>query len=296
MLTLSIYTPAMFTLFLSALLFLSCETHTITAIDGADGTGSRAGDVRPAADYEVALTDILRQVVTEDGLVRYDLLRGTLNEDFRRVLKAIEDYNTDQLQTHRQQLAFWINAYNVQMLQNIIETVHITNIVEDGFSDAFFKMPFLTAGQQISLDQLENTILRQQSGPAELSSLKLDRLDPRIHVALNCAAISCPRLRKRAFTAENVDTELDAAMRDFAAGQQHFRVEGDQFVLSSLLDWFGSDFDQPGAAGDYVLQFMPTSRPNYNELKSLLKGRSSAQIKAQPKVTYEYLWKVNAAS
>ena len=114
-------------------------------------------------------------------------------------------------------------------------------------------------------------------------------------MGLNCAAVSCPRLRDRAFTADNVDAELDAAMRDFMTSSRHFRVEGDTIVVSSLLDWFAADFDLHGPAGDYLLGFMPTDRPGAERLRALLEGTSAAGLKQKPAVRYEYLWDVNRA-
>ncbi len=271
----------------------------------ADLPPSRAGDVAPAEDYEAALTDILQQVVTETGLVRYDLLRreasapgarGELNEKFRRVLKAVETYDAGDLDTQAEKLSFWMNAYNVQMLQNIIATPEAEHIEQGGYADAFFKTPFRTAGHAVTLDEIENVILRKEDGPEALKSLKANALDPRIHVGLNCAAASCPRLRSRAFTPQNVDAELNAAMRDFTASPAHFRAVEGGFVLSSLLDWFGEDFDRAGEpAGDYLLGFMPEGRLHYDALRKLLQGRSSEEIKARPNVTFAYDWTVNRA-
>ncbi len=273
------------------LLFTACETQAAPA---AIGPESRAGNVEPASNYEAALTAILQKVVTDEGRVRYDLLRGALNEDFRRVLKAVEDFDATTLDTDAQKLAFWMNAYNVQMLQNIIETPKVNNIIDDGFADAFFDKPFLTASTGITLNQIENVILRRQAGRADLQAFQVDRLDLRLHVGLNCAAVSCPRLRRRAFTTATLDAELDAALRDFAGSPAHFRIDGNRLVVSSLLDWYGPDFDQPGLpAGDLLVQHMPPSRPGYAALKTALSGRTAAQIKALANVQFEYLWEVN---
>lgn len=258
---------------------------------------SRAGDATAAANYETALTALLQQVVTEEGLVRYDLLRGNLHADFRAVLKAIEEFDATGLQADAQKLAFWMNAYNVQMLQNIIATPGVEDIIADGYGDTFFKTPLRTARTAASLDQIEHVILRRQDGPTSLEAFQVTRLDPRIHVGLNCAAVSCPRLRQRAFTASTVNEELDAAMRDFTTSPAHFRVEGDAVIASSLLDWFASDFDGTGVpAGDFLLQHMPTDRPDYRTFHPLLSGKSASEIKAQPDVQFEYLWQVNAAT
>lgn len=277
-------------------LLLGCESQVVRTTDPPQ-TGSRAGDVAPAENYEVSLSALLAQVVTDDGLVRYDLLGGPLRDEFRRVLKSVEDFDASRLRTREERLAFWLNAYNVQMLQNIVETPEVDDIVADGMVDRFFKTPYRTAGLGITLDQIEHVILRRRDVDERLNVFRLAGLDPRIHVGLNCAAVSCPRLRSRAFTAATVDAELDAALRDFVNSPAHLRVEGDGFVLSSLLDWFGSDFDSQGLpAGDYLLRFMSPDRPGFDALAALLRGRTAADLKALPNVRYAYDWAVNRAT
>ncbi|MEM1128128.1 MAG: DUF547 domain-containing protein [Bacteroidota bacterium] len=283
-------------LLLAWLLLTGCEFHSVSALNADDEAASRAGNVTAVADYEAALTTLLADVVSREGLVDYDALRGPRNEDLRRVLKAIEDFDPTQLRTDAQKMAFWMNAYNVQMLQHIVEHPAVQNIVDDGLAGTFFQTPYRTAGLSMSLDDLENVILRREDGPAPLVALRVDQLDPRLHVGLNCAAISCPRLRQRAFTVATLEAELETAMRDFVNGSAHFRAEGETVVLSSLLDWFGPDFDRPEAvAGDYLLSFMDSGRADYAALSATLGGRSSAALRNQPEVRYEYLWEVNAA-
>lgn len=283
---------------LCTLLTVGCEFHTLTPLPPEPAVAkSRAGDAEPLADYAPALTALLAEVVTTDGRVHYDRLRGPLNADFRRVLKTIETFDATTLTTDAEKLAFWINAYNVQMLQHIIETPEVQNIVENGYTETFFRTPYRTAGLDLTLDQLEHVILRRQDGPPALMALRVDELDYRIHAGINCAAVSCPRLRRQAFTPATVDAQLDAAMRDFANGPAHFRVEGDTVVLSALLDWFGADFehgDQP--AGDVALSYMTPDRPDYTTLRSTLQGRTAAELRTLPTVRFEYRWAVNRAN
>jgi len=286
----------MTSILLSLLFLFGCVFQNVKPISNEIQARSRAGNVTPSPDYEAALSSLLSRVVTDDGLVRYDLLRGDFNDDFRHVLKAVEDFDANRLHSQEDRLAFWINAYNVQMLQNIIETPEVQNIVADGFADRFFRSPYRTAGLDITLDQIENVILRGQETDGNLAVFRLARLDPRLHAGINCAAISCPRLRRTAFTRGNINIELDAAMKDFTDAPRHMRRDGDGFVLSSILDWFGSDFDTQGeSAGDYLLQFMSNTRPDFAQLKILFEGRTAEQIKALPRVRFEYVWLINAA-
>ncbi|ARA92886.1 DUF547 domain-containing protein [Rhodothermaceae bacterium RA] len=257
---------------------------------------SRAGDAEPLDEYAPVLSALLAEVVTDEGLVRYDRLRGPLNADFRRVLKTIETFDATTLSTDAEKRAFWINAYNVQMLQHILETPQVQDIVADGYVDRFFRTPYRTAGMDLTLDQIEHVILRRQNVPPDLAALPVDTLDFRIHVGLNCAAVSCPRLRRHAFTPATLDAELDAAMRDFASDPAHLRLDGDTLVLSALLDWFGDDFEADGRpVGDVILGYMAADRPDHDALRAALRGQTAAALRARPDVRFAYRWTVNRA-
>jgi len=209
------------------------------------------------------------------------------------VIAAIESFDASALTTDAEKLAFWMNAYNAKMIERVLAADVPDNIEAHGF-DFFFKTPVRVAGRDLTLDRIEHGLLRRQD--ESLAELQPSTLDPRLHVGLNCGAISCPRLRQRAFTAANLDPELDRAMRDFVNSLRHFRVEGETAVLSSLLDWFGSDFDSTGEpAGGYLLGFMDADRPDADRLRELFAGRTAAEIKAQPNVRFEYRWDLNAA-
>jgi len=243
--------------------------------------------------YEETWSDVLGRIVTDDGFVRYDLLDGPLRADFDAVIDAVEAFDASALTTDAKKLAFWINAYNAKMIERVLAADVPDNIEAHGF-DFFFNTPVHVAGRDVTLDQIEHGILRRQDDA--FAALQPSTLDPRLHVGLNCGATSCPRLRQRAFTAANLDAELDRAMRDFVNSPRHFGFDGDIAVLSSLLDWFGGDFGRTGEpAGDYLLGFMDADRPDAGRLQELFAGRTAAEIKAQPNVRFKYRWDLNAA-
>lgn len=267
------------------LLVLACSFAFVAPVANASGA--------TVASYEEAWSDLLGRAVTDEGLVRYDLLTGPLRDSFDAVIEALETFDASTLETDPERLAFWMNAYNAKMIERVLEAGVPENVEDYGF-DFFFKTPVRLAGRDLTLDQIEHGILRKQD--ASLAALQPDALDPRLHVGLNCGAISCPRLRARAFTAVNIDAELDRAMHDFVNSPHHFRFDGDTAVLSSLLDWFGSDFDGTGEpAGDVLLGYLDADRSNADRFRELFAGRTAAEIKAQPDVRFEYDWTLNAA-
>jgi hypothetical protein len=257
---------------------------------------SRAGDVVAANDYEASLSTVLKAAVDADGSVDYDLLRrdSQLSLVFRQVLKAVEDYD-DALVSDQQKLAFWINAYNVQMLQSVIEHPETQSVLDEGMADYFFKTKFRTARRDVSLDEIEHAILRADQKTEGLDGLSVEKLDPRIHVGLNCAAVSCPALQREAFVPERIEQQLDRAMKQFANAPRHFRIDGSRVIISSLLDWFADDWDSVEAAGDYLLRFMDSTRPWYVDLQKYLRGTSAEELKKRPETRFEYDWTINAS-
>ncbi|HYE96523.1 MAG TPA: DUF547 domain-containing protein [Rubricoccaceae bacterium] len=273
---------------------------------------SSAPEPAPAApptredSYEATLTRVLEAVVTPDGLVRYDVLATTYRPAFDSVLMAVETMDPARLTTDAEKLAFFLNAYNVRMLKHLLDAPAVTHLERDNRFDAFFKTPVRVARHDLTLNQLENGVLRRQDEvdgaplPEALRAWRPGRLDPRLHVGLNCAAVSCPPLRRRAFTAENVDEELDAALREFVAGERFAGREGRELRLSSLLDWFGADFETGGQPlGDFFLAMMPADRSDAAALRTLLAGKTAAQLRAavadDPNVAFHYDWTVNRA-
>jgi hypothetical protein len=100
--------------------------------------------------------------------------------------------------TPKQQLAHWINVYNVNTVATIVEG-YPTKSIRDLSTDPLirlnvFKKDRVPVGNaRLSLNDVENDKIRE--------GFK----DPRIHFAINCAAKSCPPIRTEAFTGEKLD-------------------------------------------------------------------------------------------
>ena len=149
------------------------------------------------------------------------------------------------------QLAFWINAYNACMLKLVIDHYPIQaggtglfgairNRVA-GYPDnsvwqirnVFTRTHCRVAGEDRSQDEIEHEIIRPRFD------------EPRIHFAVNCAALSCPPLWPMAYTADQLDEQLDRAVRHLMAGEGHFRIEEGPpptLRLNRVLDWYSEDF------------------------------------------------------
>lgn len=181
---------------------------------------------------------VLEQVVDDQGLVDYaSLAQDTTALD--RVIAGIESVSPrshpDRFPGPNDALAYYLNAYNALVFRAVIDKGPDIKSVwgASGTGLGFFVRSKVTVGgEKISLKKFEDVWVREGFH------------DPRIHAALNCASIGCPRLPRAPFSAERLDAELDEAMAEFVASKLHVEVDDvlRRVTLSRIFDWFKADF------------------------------------------------------
>ncbi len=137
-------------------------------------------------------------------------------------------------------LAFYINAYNALCMQGIVARGVPQSLgLIDRF--AFFaRTTFPLDGGAISLKSLEDTIIRPLG-------------DERIHFALNCMVVACPRLPQEAFRPARLEAQLQAARVEFCDSAYHVRpAPANRAVfLSAIFQFYTEDF-VPAKAPDLI--------------------------------------------
>lgn len=113
--------------------------------------------------------------------------------------------------------------------------------------------------KKYSLDDIEHEILRM-----------LD--EPRIHLAIVCGSVGCPRLRSEAYTPAALESQLADNARDFFSRSRNLKVDSERRVLhvSSILDWFGEDFgDTPQEGLAELAEYLPEDAAEIARQKGL---------------------------
>jgi len=192
-----------------------------------------------------AFTDVLNDHVEvyDDGLksaVNYrDLAKNRQPLDnYLASLSAVEPVQYESW-TQEQQLAFLINAYNGFTLQLIIDNIdkfesgEADSIRNLGglFSSPWEKSFFTLLSEKRTLDWVEH------------EKIRVDFDEPRIHAALVCAAVSCPKLRAEAFTGKNLEAQLENQMVTFLSDRDKNGIDDKGIYLSKIFDWYREDFD-----------------------------------------------------
>lgn len=182
------------------------------------------------------------------GLVNYQSLKeqpGQLNE----LIDKIGDYNvSDSSLDHR--TAFYINAYNLLVIKQVTDNYPIKSPMD---VDGFFKVKkFKVAGEQLTLDQLEFEKIVEPSK------------DPRIHFALGCAARSCPFLYEKAFTPEELQSQLDFRAKQIIELPNYIQIEDDKktVTFNKIFDWYSDHFiEVSGTLIKYINQYKDKKVP-----------------------------------
>jgi hypothetical protein len=220
------------------------------------------------------LHELLQRHVDKDGGVSYAALKAD-KEDRAKLaayLKAVHEAKPAEA-SKKAQLAYYINAYNAAVLNAVIERLPVESVMKvDGF---FNKIEHPIAGKQMTLDHLENKIIRPEFK------------DARVHFVLVCAAKSCPKLQRSALTEQNVEATLNRATRDFIRATSKLDADKKTLTVSKLFEWFADDFKRDGG-GDvrgFIARYMlPADAP----------ADARAAITGATLATYEYDWALNA--
>ena len=237
------------------------------------------------ADANVTLNydnwDVLlsRYLATDgDGVARFAY--GDVTAQDRAALDALlEEWSAVAISEYsrEQQLAYWINLYNALTVQLILESYPVDSI-QDIKSGFLGKGPWdgeriEVEGVALTLNDIEHRILRPIWQ------------DARLHYALNCASVGCPNLRERAWRAESIDADLDAAARAYINDPRGFRIDAEgNAIVSKIYAWFVEDFggDEAGVVA---------------HLKAYAEGATLERLEGLESLAdTDYDWSLNASA
>lgn len=221
---------------------------------------------------------LLHTYVDQRGMVNYRAWKASPAD-----LQALDGYlatlsrANPALQSSREaKLAFWINAYNAVTIKGILReypTSSIRNHTAKVFGYNIWDDLLLTVGQgQYSLNKMEHQILRKAG-------------EPRVHFAIVCASISCPRLLNEAYIPTRLDAQLTTNARSFFADRAKFNYDArsSRINLSPILDWFGEDF---GSSQSQQLATIAPYLPSQESQRLATSGRAKVSF-------LSYDWNLN---
>lgn len=197
----------------------------------------------PSFDYS-NYAAVLKEHVDDKGLVTYSKLNKN-PEKLEAYVKALNTLTHKEFNTwdKNEKLAFWINAYNGLTLKAIIDHYPIQSSFIKSFyypknsirqiSGVWDKLKFKVMGKPMTLDHIEHGIIRKLYD------------EPRIHIALVCAAKGCPILLNEPYRGSKLEAQLKSQSQRFLSDPKNFNIDKEDHIvyLSSIFKWYGADFE-----------------------------------------------------
>ncbi|MEE9439155.1 MAG: DUF547 domain-containing protein [Saprospiraceae bacterium] len=195
--------------------------------------------------------DVFFQRYVYDGAVNYKRLKSNTAE-LDKLTKQISNVRFDE-DNSKYKKAFYINAYNILVINKIIEYYPIKTVEE---IDKFFKKyRFNIAGDDLNLVQIENEKL-----------LDAFNHDPRLHFALVCGAIDCPKIADYSYTWDMLDIQLEDQTYLALNDDEFIKNSKGKYLLSQIFKWYSSDF---GSNTEELVTFINRYREDKIDYKDI---------------------------
>ena len=230
----------------------------------------------PATALDVALYGKILERHTREvedlARTRVDYSALASSQDWVRLVASLGAANPTDLTSQKEQLAFWINAYNAWMLRAVLDAYPVASVNDiPGDNGVFDAKGRICGGEDFSLNEIEHEIVRKEF------------LEPRAHFALNCASMSCPQLPTEAFVPERLGLRNGRTLR---MRYEHGREPVGSILLQHLYDVGETPTIADGRIKVIIEVLAPNHRPiqatkdlrsfwetSYPQIKKDLKGR-----------------------
>jgi hypothetical protein len=190
---------------------------------------------------------LLKKHVSDSGNVDYIGFKQN-SKDLSTYIKMLQmAYQSIYKYTKNQQLAYWINAYNALTIDLILRNYPLKSIkdIKDPWDQRLWKF----GDKWINLNTIEHEILREMD-------------EPRIHFAIVCASVSCPKLQNKAFEADTLETQLTEATKEFLEDTDRNEINANDIKISKIFRWFAKDFKTNGSIIDFINQYTDVNISN----------------------------------
>jgi hypothetical protein len=173
-------------------------------------------------------TDNFMSTYAEGGLIDYKSIRS----DQSKLNELVEMIGSFQLEDKpdNEKLAFYINAYNVLVIKQVVDNYPVKSPMDvSGFFD---KTGFDVAGQSLTLNQIENDVIRPTFN------------DARIHFVLVCGAMDCPPIVDFAYVPDKIYDQMEKQTKLALNDDSFIKVKNNAVEFSEIFKWYEQDFLQ----------------------------------------------------
>jgi len=231
---------------------------------------------------------------TKRGRIAYEQMqRSEAYREYVELSYSLKRMELKEIGSREEQLAFWINLYNVIVIHGVIklgirdsvkEVRNFFRRVRYQIGDLFFTPDDIEHGILRGNGRPPNSLFRLFQGNDPRLKFAIKPIDPRIHFTLVCASSSCPPIE--VYTPEKLEKELTIAGEAFLNGGGIMIDRGKNHVsLSRIFSWYAADF---GKTLPERLRFIVPYLYNQDDKDFLAENAEHIRVKYQ-----DYDWRLN---
>ncbi len=281
----------------------------VTPAEPGPGEVEQAGvepdeqEIKPAVSFHDKCAEVLKNFVDDKGMVDYTTLRRQRLK-LKALLREFENLDPNEYRTWTKEnkIAFWLNAYNIQMLKIItdnypIQSSRILRLYPGWGPNSILHIKgiwtdykFLVMDEEFTLSEIDKRFFRKEFD------------DPRIFFALSKGSLSSPPLRNEPYYGHRLNKQLDDQVKRFLSSPLalHIDTEKQRVHLSSLFQSssYGKEFMSKFAIDKKFKDHEPTTRAVLNFITNYVsRDKVSFLEVGNYSVKYmKYDWTINDGS
>lgn len=207
--------------------------------------------------------ELTKKYVSTDGKVNYNGFKSELDK-LKKYIDYLGENPVKSTWSKNEELAYWFNLYNASTVYLIASNYPISSITKLEKGKPWDKKFVKSGDKTYSLNDIENVIVRPKFN------------EPLVHVAFNCAAVSCPILLNEAFVAEKLTAQLTKQAKKWVNDVSKNEITPEKIKISQIFDWYKADFDKVGGVISFINKY------------------SNTKVNEKAKISYlEYNWNLN---
>jgi hypothetical protein len=260
-------------------------------------------EIEAAVSFGGKCAPVLKDFVDDKGMVDYTTLRRQRLK-LKALLRQFQNLDPDEYRTwtRENKIAFWLNAYNIQMLKIItdnypIRSSRILRLYPGWGPNSILHIKgmwtdykFLVMDEEFTLSEIDKRFFRKEFD------------DPRIFFALSRGSLSSPPLRNEPYYGHRLDKQLDDQVNRFLTSPLALNIDTkkQRVYLSSLFQSssYGREFIGKYAIDKKFKDHEPTTRAVLNFITNYVsRDKVSFLEVGNYSVKYmKYDWTINDGS
>lgn len=189
--------------------------------------------------------------------------RGAERSEADRLAAGLAEVDPLAISVDEARIAFWVNLYNALLLGELAREPRTGSLLRH--RRMFRTVAWRIGEHDYSLDVIEHGVMRRNArvparfrrtlrhGDPRLGAMPA-RVEPRIHFALNCGAVSCPPIVPYSATA--LDEELERVTTAYLRAETSIDRDRGRVTLPYLMRLYRGDFGDRGERLEFATRHL----------------------------------------